>query len=187
MLSIFTNLQGVITILYRARQFFSAIRAYFIKADRQLVNNYLDKKEQILFDNMDKATQRHAILVAQECLKLAQNYQVNTNLLIKASLLHDTGKVKGDMGIIDRTLVVLLAKINPKLITSLSRKGKGGLWDNFRHALYLYLYHPKIGAEQLKNIGASASLVALVENHHHPQQPGDSKELTLLRQADNMY
>ena len=66
--------------------------------DHALVANYLDEPGRFLFYQMDLVDQQHTLKVARYLLReVAFRRGVDTERLIQAALLHDSGKVRGDM------------------------------------------------------------------------------------------
>ena len=56
--------------------------------------------------------------------------------------------------------------------------------NNFRHALYVYLNHPQIGAILIKNLG-NVKIAEIIAKHHQKINHKDSIELNILQRADN--
>ena len=110
---------------------------------------------------------------------------VNRGLLIRAALLHDVGRRKGDMDVWGKVFAVLMADFFPRESSSMAKRGAGGILDRPAHALFVYYNHPQIGAEMLRNIGMGAE-ADLALRHHDPPQPDEKIELTILRRADEM-
>ncbi|HVB65319.1 MAG TPA: HD domain-containing protein [Nitrolancea sp.] len=98
-----------------------------------------------------------------------------------AGLLHDVGKVDGDVrvGLVHRTVAVLLGAISPKLIDRLARS-EGGRW---RRPFQLVNMHPRRGARLARDVGCNQRVCWLIEHHHDTSVKGDAG-LWLLQQAD---
>lgn len=173
----------------RAKQFWAAITAHITIEDSIWVNGILSPREASLFWRMNLPDQQHAIRVAQSALVLAQRVRenVDTELLLRGALLHDVGKVYGDVSTADKVITVIGHKFAPRMMRSWGREGRGSRLDNLRHACYVYFHHPRRSAEFLKEIGAEEELIELVLHHHEPMMSGERTELTLLRQADEMH
>ena len=173
----------------RAKQFWAAITAHITIEDSIWVNGILSPREASLFWRMNLPDQPHAIRVAQSALVLAQRVRedVDTELLLRGALLHDVGKVYGDVSTADKVITVIGHKFAPRMMRSWGREGRGSRLDNLRHACYVYFHHPRRSAEFLKEIGAEKELIELVFHHHEPMVHGERIELTLLRQAEELH
>ncbi|MBO5245415.1 MAG: HD domain-containing protein [Selenomonadales bacterium] len=172
----------------RAKQFWAAITARVTTEDRAWVNDVLSPKEASLFWQMNLPDQQHAIRVARSAMELAKDAaDVDRDLLLRAALLHDVGKVKGDVSTADKVLTVIGHKFAPRMMRSWGREGRGGRIDNLRHACYVYFYHPQRSADLLRKIDAEEELTELVLHHHDNMMSGERAELTLLRRADEMH
>ena len=173
----------------RAKQFWAAITAHITIEDSIWVNGRLSPREASLFWRMNLPDQQHAIRVAKSALDLARTVRgdVDTQLLIRGALLHDVGKVYGDVSTADKVITVIGHKFAPRMMRSWGREGRGSRIDNLRHACYVYFYHSRRSAAFLAGIGAEEELIELVLHHHEPMASGERVELTLLRQADEMH
>lgn len=155
----------------------------FTSKELEFIGDYLDEMEQVLFFQMAPVDQRHAFEVARE---VATDPRIQTAderiLLVKAGLLHDIGKVKGDFTITQRVLVKLMKKFLPGTYRKLaSQYQKPG---TLTHAVFVQAAHPKRGAYMLQAFGASELVVELVKNHHETPK---SRFARLLREADNLH
>ena len=173
-------------MLNRIKQFIHAIFASITAEDRLFVSQQLSDKESRLFWHMNLPDQRHTLNVAYTCLRLAKDDQaVNMALLLKCALLHDVGKVKGDVSTADKVMTVLAHKFFPVWSKNWGRMGRGGKIENLRHAFYIYFYHAARGANMLRDIGDDA-IAEIIAKHHDAPLPDDCQELKLLRTADNL-
>jgi len=147
----------------------------------------LNKQEQILFYSMTALDQRHSLAVAYALQEMiGRKTKLNLDKLLKVALLHDVGKARAKLRVPDRIFQVLLFVLCKPLANYLANKGalyQTGYW---RRILYIYKYHPQVGANLLKDIGLSAGIIYLVEHHHDAFQPEEAKELTVLREADRL-
>lgn len=174
-------------MLQRVKQFLSAITARISKDDAAFVRQELTAAEQVLFWRMNLPDQRHALNVAYTASKMTQSWpQADSKLLLTAALLHDVGKVKGDVSTWDKIIAVLAAGIAPNWAQRWGRLGRGSKLDNLRHAFYIYFNHAFRSAELLRTAGTDQRVIDIVSKHHKAPTNSDSLELVLLRQADDL-
>ncbi|MGP1408530.1 phosphohydrolase [Selenomonas sp.] len=170
----------------RILQFFHALTARLRERDHAFVRRFLREEERALFYAMDVIDQRHAVHTAYTALQLARAEDgIDEIFLVRIALLHDVGRVQGDLGLWGKVGVVLLHRFLPQLsrrFAALSRDGAFGFW---RHALYVYDHHAEIGSEKLRLLGCGKE-AAVIRLHHSPPASSDAAELRLLRQADSM-
>lgn len=168
-------------VIRRARQFFAALEAKLSKDDDEYVCRNLDADERRLFFAMSEVDQCHAVRVARTAEMLSRGQKVDCALLTRAALLHDVGRVRGDMGITGKVFAVLMDGLLPKFSRRAAKKDGGFL----RRILFVYYDHAAVGAEKLRGIGRD-EIASLTEKHHAPPSENDAAELILLRRADEM-
>ena len=172
----------------RVKQVVAAVTAKITVEDKAVINRYLNTREQKLFWAMNVPDQRHVLNVAQTALLLGQHQQkIDMNLLVKCALLHDVGKIKGDVSTIDKIITVLGHKLFFQWTKQWGRPGRGSKLDNLRHAFYTYYHHAELSSMLLKAIGAPAQMVEIVARHHKAPADDDPLELILLRQSDDLH
>ncbi|CUH96334.1 hypothetical protein P22_2424 [Propionispora sp. 2/2-37] len=171
-------------MLSRIRQVMSALTARIGAEERQWINQYLTVNEQQLFWGMSVADQRHALNVAYSALRLAESNAVSVTLLLRCALLHDVGKVSGDISTIDKIIAVLVSSFVPEWAQSWGKPGKGSRYQNLRHAFYVHFYHPQRSAQLLTDAGTEARIIDIVQKHHKTPAGDDPPELIILRKAD---
>ncbi|SHK71802.1 HD domain-containing protein [Desulforamulus aeronauticus] len=170
--------------LQRVKQFWHAIMDTLDPKEIEFVQKSLNKQEQSLFYAMDRPTQTHCVRVAKTCLELsASQKNLNTELLVKAALLHDIGKPANCITTLDKVLIVLLTTFAPKMFQNILHSDKGG---RFIDACKNHSNHPVKGAALAERAHLPAQQVLLIRNHHNPPKPDDSPELVLLRKADEL-
>lgn len=175
-------------MLNRVKQVFAALTAKITDNDRSFIAEQLNQQEQILFWGMNLPDQRHSINVAYTAIKLAMGQpRINSAVLIKTALLHDVGKVKGDVSTVDKIITVIAHKLNGKWAEQWGRLGKGNKLKNLRHAFYTYFHHPQRSALLLTAINEDPLVVEIVSRHHKAPAETDPPELCILRRADNMH
>ncbi len=175
------------SLFQRVKQFIAALTARITAADRQLVNKELSLEERQLFWAMNLPDQRHALNVAYTAMKLARNWPgIDRQLLLRCALLHDVGKVRGDLSTFDKIITVLAHKSSPRWARSWGRYGRGNKLLNVRHAFYIYFHHGERSAVMLRALGLEQE-AAIVAKHHEAPADDDLPELVLLRQADELH
>ncbi|HEX3032077.1 MAG TPA: HD domain-containing protein [Bacillota bacterium] len=175
-------------MLHRIGQFIHALTAKMEPADRQFVNQILSEAEQKAFYAMDTNSQKHSVLVAKTCVRLAGRWaNVDLSALLRGALLHDIGKLKGDMGTADRVLIVAVNKLWPRLARWLAQPRGGAIWQGFGRPFYIHSRHSELGCTAARSIGVEEKVLQLISGHHSPPSEGEPLELTLLRQADNLH
>jgi putative nucleotidyltransferase with HDIG domain len=171
----------------RGKQFFNALRAKISKEDMDFIATHLNTKEAILFWGMNLPDQQHALKVVYTAITIAIGRQdIDKETLYKAALLHDVGRVKGDLSTIDKVIAVLANKFAPAQARKWGRFGRGGKLANLKHALFVFYNHPLLGAALLKEVGVSDKVIDLVAQHHLAETTEDTPELNILRQADKL-
>lgn len=172
----------------RVKQVVAALAASVSAADRAFVAATLSPAERDLFFAMNLPDQYHALQVAYTARSMAAGRgDVDRGLLLKCALLHDVGKIKGDVSTFDKAAAVVAHRLAPGLAESWGRPGRGGKVDNLRHALHVYFHHPERSVALLAAIGADERLTAIVARHHQPPLAGEPPELALLRAADERH
>lgn len=175
-------------MLARIRQVISAITAQLSEEDKRFIEESLTTKEQALFYAMNLPDQRHALNVAYTAMELAKDRsEVDKTLLLKSALLHDVGKVRGDVSTWDKIITVLAHNCAPNWARNWGKRGRGGKIANLRHAFHTYYHHPARSAELLAAIGEDRRVGEIVRRHHEPPAAADSPELAILRQADELH
>lgn len=193
--------------LYRAGQFFAALRATLPwwaggmrrgnlgADDRTLVNSILATPEQQrLFVCMLLNDQRHAIAVAHTLRQAGYNHPA----LMQAALLHDVGKSLSQP-IIHRVLIVLFEAFWPTALRWLSYESANrrmtnidSLIDNiswWRRPFVVHAQHPAIGAAWAEKAGCDPLAVKLIVRHQDElsdEATEEQKLLAALRWADNL-
>ncbi|MDU4961575.1 MAG: HD domain-containing protein [Sporomusaceae bacterium] len=172
----------------RVHQVLSAVLASISPQDRVFIASRLTWAEADLFYKMSIPDQRHCLNVAYTAARLADAAGAGQRrLLLKAALLHDVGRRRGDVSTADKIAAVLgRAVFGAARLRQWGRPGRGGVWQNLRHALFVSARHPELGANLLQAAGTEPDVIELVLRHHQPPAPEDSTELQLLRQADDL-
>lgn len=158
----------------RVKQFYDYLTASVDSDDRRYVDKYLNSGEKKLFNKLAVHEQKHSINVAKDIENMYDKSLVKSDDLIKVALLHDIGKVKIKMSIIDKSIIVILDKIT---------RGKMKKFQNIKK-IYGYYYHADDGAEILKELEESSRILYLIKNHHN-KNIKDDLELNILKICDD--
>ncbi len=143
--------------IYRVRQGLNNLSARAQPAGWELVNRYLSPVEIDLFRRMEPADQRHSIGVLRSLLAM----DVTDTDLLKAGLLHDVGKSRCRIGIVYRTLAVILTAVFGSLPEFLTWQFRESIFTPF----YVIENHPRIGASMLAKAGCRERVWRLTELH----------------------
>ena len=109
------------SIFKRVKQFYRAISAKLSADDNKYISTHLSPKEQKLFFAMDVVDQYHSLHVAYtiERFVIEDSRDVDREFLIRCALLHDIGRVKGDMSTFGKVFVVLVSAFFPSFADKL--------------------------------------------------------------------
>lgn len=164
-------------MLRRVKQFFQALTAKVTPDDGKYLAAHLNAEEQKLFFAMSTADQYHCLRTAYtiERLVIQDKKGIDREFLIRCALLHDVGRVKGDMGIFGKIFTVIVTDWFPSFADRLELKGN--------KLIYIYRHHAEIGGRKLQQIGLFRE-AKIIAKHHAPPSPNDPYELKLLRLAD---
>ena len=146
----------------RVKQFYMNVTDKMREEDYEYVKSILNDVEYSLFVKLLKSEQKHSVRVAKEVQNLIDYIVVddfdivkNRDLLIKVSLLHDIGKSKTKVNVIDKSIIVILNKLT---------KGKLKNIDNKK--VDCYYNHSGYSYELLKDIEDNKLLLSIIKNHH---------------------
>jgi hypothetical protein len=173
---------------YRARQFWSALRAVPDPADLQLAQTYLNSRQMELFVSMQPSEQVHSLqvfkqLYLQASQTSAQGEDHYSDLLV-AGLLHDVGKSRQPLFLWERVLIVLVHAIFPQRMKRWGRLPEHNQEEanrkftrlNWRRPFIVAEQHPRWGAEMVASAGASPLATSLILRH---QQEISAPPITL--------
>jgi hypothetical protein len=167
-------------IRYRVGQLFRALTARVSDEEVRRATRALTPEAQTLFRRQAAQDQRHVLAV---CRALRRAGHTNPHLLA-AALLHDAGKAATRLSVIHRSVIVLLGRFAPALLTRLSR-GEPGWWNR---PFAIHARHAEIGAHWAEEAGCSALAVALIRRHEEEPTGGLTEEgrlLAALQAADD--
>ena len=158
-------------MLYRIKQFIWAIKSLYKSIDNKYIEQYLDKDEIKLFSLLKKSDKHHCIRVSKDIWNYIDNInrveevsdeisvdiEINKDRILKLALLHDIGKIKRPLNIIEKSIIVILDKIT---------KGRIKKYDNIE-SINIYYNHAKVGADILrKSSKYDDEFLEIIENHH---------------------
>jgi hypothetical protein len=155
--------------VYRARQFFGALRPSVDEQAWQQASALLGDGERRLFLSMTPRDQQHCLAVYRW---LADRGESDRELLA-AALLHDAGK--GRIALWHRVAFVVLHTGAPWLLRRVAVSGDG---DGWRQVMYRCLHHEPLGAELARAAGSSPAVCALISANT------DDPRLAALKAAD---
>jgi len=148
----------------------------------------LSPGEAELFAAMSRYDLAHSLAVASRL--------VDDPLLHRAGLLHDAGKLRGELGLFTRWLYTALEIAAPALLRRIAAGIEGQavgegvmermrmLTRGWRRGLYVQLHHGEIAALMLERMGSEEELVRLVGRHQ--QEPRDERERRLRDVDDSL-
>lgn len=169
-------------MIQRIKQFYRAMTARITAADREWVQESLPPEVQELFYAMHPADQYHALNVAKTAMDLwTAEPAGDRDLLLRAALLHDVGRVKGDLDVMGKVLAVVVEYFFPGKARQLGQADDGWLG----HMMHVYYHHPEMGALKLEALGLMQE-AAIIRFHHAPPREKEPPELKLLRAADEL-
>ncbi len=147
----------------RVRQFYVNVTDKMSKSDIEYVKDRLDDNEGNLFFKLLKSEQKHSVRIARDIEAIIENDEVddeeityNKDKLIKIALLHDVGKARKKLNVIDKSIIVILAKITDHKLKNVK----------FSKKVQCYYNHSEYGYEILKDIVDDERMLYIIRNHH---------------------
>lgn len=145
-----------------------------------LVTAVLTPTEQQLFSLFSLSDQWHGYRVVT-MLQAAGHHEHD---LLVAALLHDVGKTKAPISVIERSLIVLAQWFLPKRVAQWG----GGEPVGWKRPFTVKMQHPEWGANMAAQAGSSALTISLIRRHQDPLSKINCEEdrlLQLLQWADD--
>ncbi|ERK28730.1 HD domain-containing protein [Clostridium intestinale] len=176
-------------MLYRIKQFIWAVESLYKSLDYKYIEKYLDADEIKLFSLLKKTDKHHCVRVSKDILNHIENLnhipevndeisvdvEVDKDRILKLALLHDIGKIKKPLNVIEKSIIVIFDKIT---------KGKIKKYDNIK-SIDIYYNHPKIGSDILRQSSKyDDEFLEIVENHHIEKETSN-KLLEIVQYYDN--
>jgi hypothetical protein len=158
--------------LYRITQGLRAILAFTQEVDYSLPERYLSPPLLEAFKCMSTSEQLHSIRVLRAVL--AQEAHTPHELAV-AALMHDCGKARYPLSVYGKSIVVVVEKLMPPLYRYANQMNPAQV--AWARPFVVRAQHPAWSAEVLREAGAAAGAVWLVEHHQeivamwmeHPQ------------------
>ena len=167
----------------RIAQGLRALFAWATPVDTAAAEAVLSPELMRLFNRMRRSEQLHSLRVMR-CLQ-AQGH--NDPDLLTAALLHDSGKSRYRLGLVGRTLAVLVGHFAPGAFARWS-SGEPAGW---RRPFVIAEHHPEWSAQDMLAAGASERASALARRHQlpHVRKPVGEEDrlLALLQAADERH
>lgn len=163
----------------RVKQFYINATDLMTNKDYKYVKRNLNNEEYDLFKKILKSEQKHSVRIAKEIEYIIENNLVDDidiiqskNLLIKTALLHDVGKSKQKVNIIEKSIIVILNKLTKGNLKNLKKSKKVQCYYN--HSEYSYIL--------LKDIIKDDLILSIIRNHHRNT---DNKFTNFFKQIDD--
>ncbi|MEG0006314.1 MAG: HD family phosphohydrolase [Clostridium sp.] len=153
-------------MFYRVGQFFKAIFSKLTDEDRGFINKYLLPSDRDIFNKLPTHEKKHSINVARYVM---ENNNVDDNI-IRATLLHDVGKINSGLNPFFKGAIVIMDGISPSITKKL----------NFIKPVRVYYNHPSIGGKIYRDRDEFVAFI--IENHHNPKCCDPI--VTMVREAD---
>lgn len=155
----------------RIRQFILCLFSALSLQDLEYIDEKLDNSIKYDFLRLSNYEKKHSILVAQAVEKEIKNDPD----LVLAALLHDIGKVKHHINIIEKSIFVVLDHLT---------EGKLKKYDRNK-SINIFYNHGEIGYDILKNTRYNNRILYLVKDHHNKSVTND--DLNIIRKFDDIY
>ena len=163
----------------RVKQFYINATDLMTNKDYEYVKRNLNNEEYDLFKKILKSEQKHSVRIAKEIEYKIENNLVDDvdiiqskNLLIKAALLHDVGKSRQKVNIIEKSIIVILNKLTKGNLKNFKKSKKVQCYYN--HSEYSYVL--------LKYIIKDDLILNIIRNHH---KNTDNKFTNFFKQIDD--
>lgn len=161
---------------YRLRQFWAVLRSPRQPIDGTRLSPNLTTEQIRLFQRMQFSEQAHAYRMFED---LNRSGQRDPDLLT-AALLHDVGKIRAPLTLVERVLIVLAGRVFPQMAATLGSGAPRGA----RRAFVVARQHPAWGAELAAAAGVSPRACALIRDHQAQDVSGDPL-LVALQEVDD--
>ena len=166
-------------MFYRVKQFWWNLTDKMNDDDIKFINNHLKEDEKLLFYSLSNNEQKHSVKVCYNALnKLSRYDMLDENSMIKVALLHDVGKSYKHVNIIEKSILVILNKIFPKLLKK---------FINIK-SVKVYYEHGEMGYNLLKGKGYSEEILDAIRYHHSSNNLRNKRRniyMEILKESDD--
>ncbi|MCR1953140.1 MULTISPECIES: HDIG domain-containing metalloprotein [unclassified Clostridium] len=163
--------------LYRVKQFIWGFTSLFKEIDYKYISEFLNEDEIKIFNKLKHNDKHHCIRVCKDSIKMKYDLDIDIDVykLGKAALLHDVGKSKKHLSLMEKSVVVLLDK---------ATKGKIKKYDNIKQ-IDIYYNHPKIGLDILKGFDYDKEFLQVIRYHHNKDKIKENEILNIISRCDD--
>lgn len=163
--------------LYRVKQFVWGFTSLFKDIDYKYISKFLNEDEIKIFNKLKHNDKHHCIRVCKDSIKMRNDLDIDVDIykLGKAALLHDVGKSKKHLSLIEKSVVVVLDK---------ATKGRIKRYDNIKQ-IDIYYNHPKIGLEILNKFDYDKEFLQVIRYHHNKDRIKENKILDIISRCDD--
>ena len=135
--------------------------------DRAWVKSILTAPEHELWIGLSSFDQDHCIRVARRAeRRLASTIYGGDSRWLAAALLHDIGKARASLSMLERVIATLASKIVSVETARRWASDSGGIWRRIGS----YLMHGEIGAQWIRDSGGRAEAAAWAEVHQRDRR-----------------
>jgi len=163
----------------RVKQFYINATDLMKNEDYDYVKRKLNNEEYKLFNKILKSEQKHSVRIAKEIEFIIDNNLIDDidiieskNLLVKAALLHDIGKSKQKVNIIEKSIIVILNKLTRGRLKEIKKSKK----------IQCYYNHSEYSYNLLKDIIEEDLILSIIKEHH---KNTDNKFINFFKKIDD--
>ena len=163
----------------RVKQFYINVTDKMTESDYDYARKILNDEEFDLFLKLSKSEQKHSIRIAKDIEFIIKNEKTsdkdilkNKELLIRASLLHDIGKSRKRLNVIDKSIIVILNKLTNGKLKNIKKSQK----------IQCYYNHSEYGYEILKDLVKNDLILDIIRNHH---KKSNNKIVSFFKTVDD--
>jgi len=147
----------------RVKQFYINVTDKMTQEDYKYVKSIINEEEFKLFNKLLKSEQKHSVRIAKYIENIIDNNLIddseiinNKKLLIKVALLHDVGKSRKAINVIDKSIIVILNKLTKGKLRNFKKSKK----------IQCYYNHGEYSYELLSKVTDDKKLLEIIRNHH---------------------
>jgi putative nucleotidyltransferase with HDIG domain len=163
-------------LIGRLKRLLKGIHPRLAQPDDTWAATRLPPPEYGVYIRMDARDREHALRVALKLLELHPNA---SDVLVRAALLHDCGKLLRRYVWLERIAVGFVQR---PAETSIQLEG---LLNRKYSALEIRLLHPLLGAALIRQAGGDGRVAEIVERHHSPRAHNDA-DATMIHDVDEL-